>query len=177
METPVPTGPEAGLNDRFGGGGTSNDACPVSPVVPATLTVYDPLVPDATVNEPDIAPPATVQSGFEMRPLGVEEIVQPVSPAAKFEPEMRTFVPGRPEVGSNEIPGSTVKLAVALSMLTPLLVPHTTTVHPPTVAVVPLTVKDPDMVPPEIAQVNGYVVLMSPTGLLIILHAVSFRLK
>lgn len=175
--TDVPTGPDVGLNERFGGGGTLNDACPVSPVVPATLTVYEPLVPDATVNDPDIASPATVHSGFEMRPLGVEEIVHPTSPAAKFEPEMRTFVLGRPEAGSNEIPGSTVKLVVAPSINAAPLVPFTTTVHPPTVAVVPFTVKDPETVPPEIAHVAAYVVLISPVGLLVILHPVSFRLK
>lgn len=114
-DTAVPIGPVFGLNVKLGGGGTSNDACAVSPVVPATVTVYEPVDPDATVNDPDIAPPATVQSGLEIRPLGVDEIVQPVSPAAKFDPEMRTFVPGRPEVGSSEIPGSTVKVAAPAS--------------------------------------------------------------
>ena len=113
--TAVPTGPEVGLNERFGGGGTSNDALPASPVVPVTMTEYAPLVPPATVNDPDIAPPATVHSGFEIRPLGDEEIAQPVSPRAKFEPETRTFVPGRPEAGNNEITGVTVKLAVPRS--------------------------------------------------------------
>lgn len=77
------------------------------------MTVYEPLVPDATVNVPDIAPPATVHNGSTIRltgvaePTGEEEIKQPVSPAAKFEPETRTSVPGRPEVGSNEIAGVT----------------------------------------------------------------------
>jgi hypothetical protein len=141
------------------------------------VTVYEPSVPDGTVNCPDIAPPATTHEGLDIRPLGEDEIAHPVSPEAKFEPNTKTTVPGRPDVGCKETEASTVKLAVALSMLTPPLVPHTITVHPPTVAVVPLTVKDPDMVPPKIAQVDAYVVLMSPTGLLIILHAVSFRLK
>jgi hypothetical protein len=83
-----------------------------------TVIVYvAPVAPDATVNDPDIdPPPAILQSGLEMILLGDDEIVQePVSPRAKFEPETRTFVPGRPEVGSNAIEGSAVKVALAES--------------------------------------------------------------
>lgn len=108
--------------------------------------------------------------------LGDVEIVHPTSAEAKFDPEMRTFVPGRPEAGDKEIEGSTVKLAVALSMYGAPLVPFTTTVHPPTVAV-PFTVNDPETVPPEIAHEAAYVVLMSPIGMLLILQPVSFRPK
>jgi hypothetical protein len=58
-----------------------------------------------------------------MSPLGEEEIVQVTpSPKAKFEPEMRTFVPERPEVGRSEIPGVTMKLAVPMSSVVPLTV-------------------------------------------------------
>jgi hypothetical protein len=64
------------------------------------------------VNDPDIDPPATVHSGLDMRPVGDDVIVQPVSDRAKFEPEMRTFVPARPEVGVTEMPGVKTKLAV-----------------------------------------------------------------
>jgi hypothetical protein len=109
--------------------------------------------------------------------LGSVEIVHPVSAEAKFEPEIRTFVPGRPEAGESDTDGSTVKLVVALSMNVAPLVPFTSTIHAPTVAVVPFTVNDPETVPPEIAHEDAYVVLKSPTGLLLILQPVSFRPK
>jgi hypothetical protein len=79
------------------------------------MTVYQSLAPAPTVNDPDIAPPATVHSGLEIRSVGVEVIAHPVSPAAKFEPEMRTLVPGRPEVGTQVIEAPTMKDAVAES--------------------------------------------------------------
>ena len=121
--TVVPEGPTVGSNVRLGARGTLKVALPVSPVVPVTCTVYGPLVPDATVNDPDIAPPATVHNGLEMRPLGVEEIVHPVSPGlTKFEPETRTFVPERPEPGNKEIPGVNTKLAVPKSPRLPVTV-------------------------------------------------------
>jgi hypothetical protein len=106
-----------GLNVKVGAGGTLNVALAASPVgVPVTITEYAPLDPVATVNEPDSAPPATVHSGVEINPLGDEVIEHPVSPGlAKFVPVTRTFVPARPEAGSNERPGMTVKLAVPLS--------------------------------------------------------------
>ena len=64
------------------------------------------------MNDPDIVPPATVHTGLDMRPLGVEEIAQgPVSPAAKFEPMTRTVIPGGPEVGVNATEALTKKLA------------------------------------------------------------------
>lgn len=98
-------------------------AIPASPPgVPVTITEYAPLDPVATVNEPDSAPPATVHSGVEIRPLGDEMIEHPVSPAPKFVPVTRTFVPARPEAGSNEIPGKTVKLAVPMSSAVPVTV-------------------------------------------------------
>ena len=143
-ETPVPTGPVFGLKIKFDGGGTLNAPCPVSPVVPVTSTVYGPLVPPATVNDPDIAPPATVHNGFEIRPVGVEEMLQPVSPAAKLEPETRTVVPGRPELGSSEIPGSTMKLVPPKSPKSPVRV----TVNVPGTAAL-ATVNEPVMFPPE----------------------------
>jgi hypothetical protein len=75
------------------------------------------VAPAATVKEPDRAPrPEIEHSGLEMILLGVDVIVhEPASPAAKLEPETRTFVPGRPEVGVNETDGSTVKVALAES--------------------------------------------------------------
>jgi len=103
-----------GLNVSVAAPGTVKGSVATSPVgVPVTMTAYVPLAPDATVNEPDIAPPATVHNGLEMRPVGDDVIVQPVSAGlAKFEPEMRTFCPARPEVGVNDMPGVTVKLTL-----------------------------------------------------------------
>ncbi len=143
------------------------------------MTVYDPFVPDATVKDPDIAPPATVHNGFEIKPPGDDAMVHAVSTSAKFEPAMRTFVPGRPDVGNKPTEGSTVNPAVALSISTPLKVPQITTVHPPTVAVVPFTVKYADTTPgAETTHEDAYVVLISAVvGRLVILHPVSFRLK
>jgi hypothetical protein len=67
------------------------------------------------MKEPDRAPaPEIEHSGLEMILLGVDVIVhEPASPAAKLEPETRTLVPGRPDVGFNVTEGSTVKVAVA----------------------------------------------------------------
>ena len=90
-------------------------ALPASPVVPVTAIAYEPFVPDATMNEPAIAPPATVQIGLVISPLGDDEIVQLVSPAAKLDPETRTLVPGRPDEGATDTAGVTVKAAVPLS--------------------------------------------------------------
>jgi hypothetical protein len=146
--TVVPEGPTVGSNAKVAAPGAVNVACPVSPVVPATLTVYGPIVPDATVNDPDIAPPATAQSGLEIRPLGDEVIVQPVSPAAKLLPVMRTFVVARPEVGSNEIAGSTVKSVVPKSV--PGAPVTVTVVTPGTIAAI--TGNEPVTTPPEIVQ-------------------------
>jgi hypothetical protein len=69
------------------------------------------------VKEPDRAPaPEIEHSGPEMILLGVDVIVhEPASPAAKLEPDTRTLVPGRPEVGVNATDGSTVKVALAES--------------------------------------------------------------
>jgi hypothetical protein len=85
----------------------------MSPVAPVTVTVYGPLAPAATMNEPDITPAAIVHTGLEMRPVGAEVMVQgPVSPDAKFDPVTKTFVPECPEVGESEIVACTRKLAV-----------------------------------------------------------------
>jgi hypothetical protein len=104
----------SGLNVSVAAPGTVNGSVATSPTgVPVTVTVYVPLAPDATVNEPDMCVPATVQSApDEIKPLGDDEISQPVSPGSKFVPVTRMFIPARPEVGSNEIPGVSVKLAV-----------------------------------------------------------------
>jgi hypothetical protein len=113
----VPTKPEFGLNVTVAAPGTVKGSVATSPTgVPVTVRVYVPLAPDATVNDPDIAPPATVHSGLEMRPVGDDVIVQPVSARAKFEPEMRTFCPARPVVGVTEIPGVTMKFTITWSV-------------------------------------------------------------
>jgi hypothetical protein len=121
--TVVPTKPVFGLKVSVGAPGTVKGSVATSPTgVPVTVIEYVPLAPDATVNEPDIAPRATAHSGFKMRrgELGDDEIAQPVSVGAKFEPEMRTYVPARPEVGVNEMPGVTVNVADAQSTALPL---------------------------------------------------------
>jgi hypothetical protein len=90
-------------------------------VDPVTVTVYVPLAPGATTNEPDIELPdgddgEIMHNGLEMRPAGFEEIVHgPASPPAKFEPVTRTLVPEWPEVGVNETVALMVKTAVAAS--------------------------------------------------------------
>jgi hypothetical protein len=109
------------------------------------------------MKDPDIAPSATAQSGFEIRPSGVEVIEQPVSAGAKLVPVTRTFVPARPEVGSNWSPGSTVKLPVPTSKS---MSPVRVKVYVP--GVVPVaTTKGQVMVPPLAAvQAMG----ARPTG-------------
>jgi hypothetical protein len=108
-----------GLNVSVAAPGTVKGSVATSPTgVPVTVRVYVPLAPDATMKEPDIAPLATVQTGLEIRPLGEDEIVQPVSAMAKFEPEMRTFVPARPVLGVTVMPGVTVKVPVPTSVPT-----------------------------------------------------------
>jgi hypothetical protein len=96
---------------------------PKSPVEPVTVTEYEPVALGATVNDADTTPLATEQTGFEMRvgEEGDDEIVQgkPESPAAKFVPEIMTFVPAGPEAGTNVRPPVTVKLPVPLSPLSP----------------------------------------------------------
>jgi hypothetical protein len=108
-------GPDAGERINVDAPGTVNDATPVSPVLPVTVTVYSPLETPATEKDPDIEPPATLHSGLEVRPLGVEEIEHPVSPAAKFVPVTRTLVPTRPTVGNNVRAAVTVNVAVPTS--------------------------------------------------------------
>ena len=93
-----------------------NVAWPASPVVPVTAIVYSsPIAPATTVKEPDRAPePEIEHSGLEMILVGEDVIVHdPASPAAKLEPETRTLVPGRPDVGFTVTEGSSVKVAVA----------------------------------------------------------------
>lgn len=96
-------------------------ALPVSSTgVPVTRTWNTALgAVDATVNDPAIVPLGEdiVHDGFEMRPLGDEAIPQPVSPAAKPEPEMVTTVPGRPELSDRVIPGVSKKFAACQSLL------------------------------------------------------------
>jgi hypothetical protein len=71
-----------------------------------TVTKYAPLAPGATVNDPETMPPATEQTGFEIRAgeEGDDEIQQLESPAAKPEPEMTTELPVPAEGGESEIP-------------------------------------------------------------------------
>jgi len=77
-----------------------NVAVPVSPVVPVTVTVYEPFAPDATMKDPETMPPPDIaQAALVSRPVGLEDSVHVVSAAAKFEPETRIFAPATPEDG------------------------------------------------------------------------------
>jgi hypothetical protein len=112
-----------GLNVTVAAPGTVKGSVATSPAgVPVTVIVYVPLAPDATMNEPDIAPLATVQTGLDMRPVGDDVMVQPVSPVLKFEPEMRTFAPARPVLGVTVMPGVIVKVFVPRSPPDPVSV-------------------------------------------------------
>jgi hypothetical protein len=151
--TTVPTRPVVGLNVSVGAPGTVKGSVATSPTgVPVTMRVYVPLAPDATVNEPDIAVADTVHSGLgleEMRPLGDDEIVQPVSVGAKFVPVTRTICPARPVVGVTEMPGVSVKVVLPTSVS----VPVTSTVDEPGATPVS-TGKEPVTVPPTTSQVS-----------------------
>jgi hypothetical protein len=104
-----------------------------------------------------------MQSGLEMRPLGVDVIAQgPLSPeSAKFEPEINTGVPAGPEIGTKLIVAPTVKIAVPKSFGAPEgsvgICPTTFTVLSPRVAR-ESTLNEPVTDPPEIVQVAGGVV-------------------
>jgi hypothetical protein len=92
-------------------GVTVKDALALSPDDPVTVTVYVPPPPArATVKEPDTTPLDTVHTGFEMRPLGDDEIVQAVSAGPKFLPDTTTTVPRGPEAGDNVTVGPTVTI-------------------------------------------------------------------
>lgn len=82
--------------------------------VPVTVTVYAPVATLATVKDPDAVPLDTVHAGLEMSPVGDEDIKQPVSLVAKFDPETNTFVPPRPEVGDKLTVGVRVAVNVAV---------------------------------------------------------------
>jgi hypothetical protein len=109
--TDVPNGPEVGVNVIVRAADALNDMEAASPDVPVTVSVYAPLAPDVTLNDPDMTPPDTVQTGFVTKPAGDDVIVQPESVKAKFDPEATTLVPAPPELGVNVSPGTTVKLA------------------------------------------------------------------
>jgi hypothetical protein len=64
------------------------------------------------VNDPAILPPAAAHVGFEIKPLGDEDIVQLVSAASNPEPKTVTIAPGCPEVGFRVMAGVTKKLEV-----------------------------------------------------------------
>ena len=166
--TGVPTGPDIG-SSVIVGVPRLNQALPASPVFPVTYTKYVPDAPDATVKVPDIVPPARAHTGFAIRPVGYEEIVQLVSPAAKPEPRTITTVPGDPEAGVRLMAGVTRKLAVFQS---PIGSPVTLTGYEPSMKLaLEFTWIVPVTVPPVIAQ------LYDPTTCPVILQLVSRRLK
>jgi hypothetical protein len=154
-----------------------------------TVTVYVPLDPGATVNDPDIVLPvgllATVHSGLEMRPLGLEVIVQgPLSPAAKFEPVTRTLIPECPEVGVNATVGFIVKTAVAESTgdapsgVVISVYPSTLTMYPLGTGGEPLgTVNEPVTKPEAMVQVDPDMGVTVEVETQKILHPLSCKLK
>jgi hypothetical protein len=121
--------------------------------VPLTDTEYAPLAPEATLNDPAAVPPVTVQTGFEIRAgdEGDAEIVQPVSAAAKPEPEMETIVPGCPEVCDKLTEGGGVTMNDAPT-ISPVGEPVTATVYVTPTLAPDATVKDPETTPPDIVQ-------------------------
>lgn len=146
--TVVPTGPDVLSNVSDGGGGAVKGASPASPDVPVTMTLYAPLAPAVTVNVPATVPPSNTHAGLEIRPLGSDDIEQPESLRAKLDPETDTGVPARPDEGSNEIPGVTLKGA---DLEVPLGFEATCTVEVP--GTLPLlTLKEPVTAPPVIEQ-------------------------
>lgn len=99
-ETGVPICPDVGFKTNVADKPAVNVAVPVSPVVPVTVTVYEPFAPDATTKDPETVPePDIAQAAFVNRPLGLEVRVHVVSAAAKFVPETRIFAPATPDDG------------------------------------------------------------------------------
>jgi hypothetical protein len=90
---------------------------PPSPSGPVTVTVYTPAGAQATVKDADsVAPrPSSVQTGFEIRPFGEEEIMQLPSP--KTYALIATIVPAAPEIGDIVIGGLAIALAVNDEMI------------------------------------------------------------
>jgi hypothetical protein len=84
-----------------------------------------------------------VHDGFEMRPLGDEETVHAMSPAAKPEPAIRTAVPGGSDMGVNVICGVTTNCACPESPALPV----TVTAYAPVAS--DATVNDPDTRPAD----------------------------
>jgi len=103
------------------------------------------------VNNPDITPATTTHDGPEINPLGDEVIAHPISPTAKFEPEMVTRTPAPPDGGDSEIVGST-RNGADLDVLLGFEV--TVTVEIPGTAV-PTTVNEPVTTPPVIEHGGG----------------------
>jgi len=109
-ETVVPTWPDVGFTVSVGAKPAVNVALPVSPVVPVTVTVYEPVAPDATTKDPEIVPLNIAQTGLVSRPVGLEDSVHVVSAAAKLYPETRIFAPATPEDGVTVTVAVTVKV-------------------------------------------------------------------
>lgn len=145
-----------------------NGALPASRLDPVTMTKYGPVAPDAAVNDPATLPPPTAHVGFEIRPLGDEDIAQLVSNASNPEPRTATIVPGCPEFGVRVIAGVIRKLEVFRSYHG---MPVTFTECVPKVAV-DNTWNFPVMVPSEIEQVGE-----ETTPLPVITQLVSLVLK
>ena len=79
-----------------------------SPMLPVTLTLYNPLGTEPMTKNPVKDPPDIEHVGDKTR-LGVGEvIVQVVSPAAKLNPDTLTVVPAGPENGVKVINGSVI---------------------------------------------------------------------
>lgn len=96
----MPIWPDVGFTINVGDKPAVNVATPVSPVVPVTVSVYEPFAPDATMKDPETTPPPDIaHAALVSRPLRLEDSVHVVSAASKFEPETRIFAPATPEDG------------------------------------------------------------------------------
>lgn len=107
------------------------------------------------MNDPDIILATSTHDGLEISPLGNDVIAHPISPIAKFVPEMLTRVLARPEAGDSVIFGVNRNGA---DLEVPLGSEVTITVETPGTAV-PVTVNEPVTTPPVIEHVCADTIL------------------
>jgi hypothetical protein len=87
--------------------GTVNVALAESPVLPVTVTGYEPAATEPTLKDPVTLPLDTEHVGDVTKPALVEDIVQVVvSDGLKFEPETVTVPPGADVEGLSMIVGT-----------------------------------------------------------------------
>ena len=120
------------------------------------------------MNDPDIVPKTSTHDGLEISPLGEEVIAHPISPTAKFEPEMLTRVLARPEDGDSVIAGVNWNGAV---LEVPLGFEVTVTIEVPGTPAP--TVNEPVTAPPVIEHVDDAMIL----GTEVMVQVASLGLK